>query len=105
MRLDIKSGEHQVWAEEGTYPGEPIFVPRPGGTEEDDGVLLSVVLAGQRYLDQHAGWGWACIKRHLLLHCLQLSHDVFSVPNPMGCCCDAGFTHAVRFDRALTTKR
>ncbi|KAL3141623.1 hypothetical protein ABBQ32_004860 [Trebouxia sp. C0010 RCD-2024] len=46
VRLDIKSGEHQVWAEENTYPGEPIFVPRPGATEEDDGVLLSVVLAG-----------------------------------------------------------
>ena len=46
VRLDIKLGDHQVWEEEGTYPGEPIFVPRPGGTEEDDGVLLSVVLAG-----------------------------------------------------------
>ena len=51
VRLDIKSGEHQVWAEEKTYPGEPIFVPRPGATEEDDGVLLSVVLAGMRCLD------------------------------------------------------
>ena len=68
MRLDIKLGEHQVWAEEGTYPGEPIFVPRPGGNEEDDGVLLSVVLAGQRYLDKHAGW--ACLIRCLLLHCM-----------------------------------
>ena len=45
VRLDIQSGQHQVWQEEGTYPGEPIFIPRPGGTEEDDGVLLSVVLA------------------------------------------------------------
>ena len=48
VRLDVKSGQHQVWEEEGTYPGEPIFVPRPGGTEEDDGVLLSVVLAGAK---------------------------------------------------------
>lgn len=56
VRLDIKLGEHQVWAEEGTYPGEPIFVPRPSGTAEDDGVLLSVVLAGQTDLDQHSGW-------------------------------------------------
>lgn len=43
----MKSGAHQVWQEEGTYPGEPIFVPRPGGSQEDDGILLSVVLAGQ----------------------------------------------------------
>ena len=48
VRLDIKSGENQIWEEEGTYPGEPIFVPRPGGSEEDDGVLLSVVFAGQK---------------------------------------------------------
>ncbi len=47
MRLDVESGAHQVWQEEGTYPGEPIFVPRPGGSQEDDGLLLSVVLAGQ----------------------------------------------------------
>lgn len=46
VRLDVKSGAHQVWQEEGTYPGEPIFVPRPGGNQEDDGILLSVVLAG-----------------------------------------------------------
>lgn len=29
-------------------PGEPIFVPDPQGTEEDEGVLLSVVLDGMR---------------------------------------------------------
>ncbi len=32
----------------GHSPGEAIFVPRPDGTEEDDGVLLSVVLDGER---------------------------------------------------------
>lgn len=32
------------WHEEGCYPGEPVFVARPGGQIEDDGVLLSVVL-------------------------------------------------------------
>lgn len=30
----------------GHTPGEAIFVARPGGTEEDDGMLLSVVLDG-----------------------------------------------------------
>jgi torulene dioxygenase len=28
-------------------PGEPIFVPDPNGTEEDDGVILSIVLIGE----------------------------------------------------------
>eukprot|EP00443_Scrippsiella_acuminata_P023076 CAMPEP_0115316792 /NCGR_PEP_ID=MMETSP0270-20121206/78316_1 /TAXON_ID=71861 /ORGANISM="Scrippsiella trochoidea, Strain CCMP3099" /LENGTH=414 /DNA_ID=CAMNT_0002736231 /DNA_START=1 /DNA_END=1245 /DNA_ORIENTATION=+ len=34
------------WQRDGHHPGEPIFVPRPGGTSEDDGVLLSPVLDG-----------------------------------------------------------
>ena len=29
---------------QGLYPGEPVFVPAPNATAEDDGVLLSVVL-------------------------------------------------------------
>lgn len=34
------------WKESNSlYPGECIFIPRPGGVEEDDGVLLSVVLS------------------------------------------------------------
>ncbi|KAF3039388.1 hypothetical protein E8E12_007844 [Didymella heteroderae] len=34
------------WEQEGHTPGEPIFVADPEGTEEDDGVLLTVVLDG-----------------------------------------------------------
>ena len=30
------------------YPGEPVFVPAPGATAEDDGVLLSVILDPER---------------------------------------------------------
>ena len=32
------------WRIPGVTPSEPIFAPRPGGTAEDDGVLLSVAL-------------------------------------------------------------
>lgn len=39
-----ENGSGQVWKEEGCVPGEPIFVPRPGAKEEDDGVVLTVVL-------------------------------------------------------------
>jgi torulene dioxygenase len=39
-----ENGSGQVWREEGCVPGEPIFIPRPGGTKEDDGVVLTVVL-------------------------------------------------------------
>jgi len=36
------------WFEDGCYPGEPVFVPRPAGTNRYDGVVLSVVLDGLR---------------------------------------------------------
>jgi carotenoid cleavage dioxygenase-like enzyme len=47
VKLDV-AGTSATWFEPGCYPGEPVFVPAPGGgpggTAEDDGVVLSVVL-------------------------------------------------------------
>lgn len=34
----------KVWEEPSLYPSEPVFVPSPNATEEDDGVILSVVI-------------------------------------------------------------
>ncbi|TPX34660.1 hypothetical protein SmJEL517_g02720 [Synchytrium microbalum] len=34
----------KVWSEPHCYPGEPVFMPSPNATAEDDGVILSVVL-------------------------------------------------------------
>ncbi|KAJ5129585.1 uncharacterized protein N7515_005624 [Penicillium bovifimosum] len=48
MKLDCETQESMLWACHGQSPGEAIFVPNPEGTDEDDGVLLSVVLDGQR---------------------------------------------------------
>ncbi len=45
-RLDTSGGPALTWSAPGAYPGEPVFVARPGGEREDDGVLLSVVLQG-----------------------------------------------------------
>lgn len=44
VRIDLTTGGARSWHVPGCFPGEPVFVPRPGSTEEDDGVLLSVVL-------------------------------------------------------------
>ncbi|XP_042896684.1 carotenoid-cleaving dioxygenase, mitochondrial isoform X2 [Parasteatoda tepidariorum] len=45
LKLDIATGETITWKEKDSmYPSEPVYVPRPGSVEEDDGVLLSVVL-------------------------------------------------------------
>jgi carotenoid cleavage dioxygenase-like enzyme len=44
VKLEVETGAAATWQEAGTYPGEPVFVPHPDGTDEDAGVLLSVVL-------------------------------------------------------------
>lgn len=46
VKVDVTTGETLTWGE--GYPGEPVHVGRPGRTEEDDGVLLSVVLEPER---------------------------------------------------------
>ncbi|KAI9279226.1 carotenoid oxygenase [Umbelopsis sp. AD052] len=43
-KVNVKTEDYWVWKEEHCLPGEPIFIANPEGTEEDDGVLLSVVL-------------------------------------------------------------
>ncbi|GAB4814118.1 hypothetical protein N2152v2_001164 [Parachlorella kessleri] len=45
-KVDVSSGKMVPWQQEGFFPGEPIFLPRPGSSTEDDGVLLSIVLQG-----------------------------------------------------------
>jgi len=44
VKVDAEDGRVVEWAEDGCYPGEPVFVPSPDATGEDDGVVLSVVL-------------------------------------------------------------
>jgi carotenoid cleavage dioxygenase-like enzyme len=44
VKGDLVERTSAVWSEDGCYPGEPVFVGRPHGAVEDDGVLLSVVL-------------------------------------------------------------
>ncbi|XP_046891256.1 beta-carotene oxygenase 2b isoform X1 [Hypomesus transpacificus] len=44
IKMDLKDKSMKVWEQPGLYPSEPIFVPSPDSTEEDDGVILSVVI-------------------------------------------------------------
>jgi beta,beta-carotene 9',10'-dioxygenase len=48
VKADVEDRKRWVWHEEGSYPGEPVFVAAPDGEDEDDGVLLSVVLSTER---------------------------------------------------------
>jgi carotenoid cleavage dioxygenase-like enzyme len=53
VKADVERRETTVWSEPGCFPGEPVFVARPGAEAEDEGVLLSVVLdagAGSSFL-------------------------------------------------------
>jgi hypothetical protein len=41
-KVNTESKETFLWRDSPThYPGEVIFIPRPGGTAEDDGILIS----------------------------------------------------------------
>ncbi|CAK7353196.1 unnamed protein product [Dovyalis caffra] len=42
-KIDLFDKKAKNWYEEGAVPSEPFFVARPGATEEDDGVVISMV--------------------------------------------------------------
>jgi carotenoid cleavage dioxygenase-like enzyme len=48
VKADVAERRTVVWEEPGSYPGEPVFVAAPDAKAEDEGVLLSVVLNGER---------------------------------------------------------
>lgn len=37
LQLDLGKQKAKNWCKEGIVPSEPLFVARPGATEEDDG--------------------------------------------------------------------
>ncbi|XP_072467195.1 carotenoid-cleaving dioxygenase, mitochondrial [Notamacropus eugenii] len=44
IKVDVVTKKVKVWRKDGFYPSEPVFVPVPGASEEDGGVILSVVI-------------------------------------------------------------
>ena len=47
IKVDLKTRVHRTWKQADCFPGEPVFVPNPHASSEDDGVILSVVLNEQ----------------------------------------------------------
>uniref|UniRef100_A0A3Q3NIU8 Beta-carotene oxygenase 1 n=1 Tax=Mastacembelus armatus TaxID=205130 RepID=A0A3Q3NIU8_9TELE len=43
-KFDIETKEVIYWNEDNCWPSEPVFVPRPNGESEDDGVVLTSVI-------------------------------------------------------------
>lgn len=48
VKVDVIQHSARTWFEEDSYPGEPVFVAAPDAISEDEGVVLSVVLDGQK---------------------------------------------------------
>ena len=48
VAADVETGATTKWSEPDRWPGEPVFVAEPGADAEDAGVLLSIVLDGER---------------------------------------------------------
>ncbi|XP_030452537.1 carotenoid cleavage dioxygenase 8 homolog B, chloroplastic-like [Syzygium oleosum] len=42
-KIDLVEKRAKNWHEDGAVPSEPFFVGRPGATEEDDGVVISMI--------------------------------------------------------------
>jgi all-trans-8'-apo-beta-carotenal 15,15'-oxygenase len=50
MKLDKLSGEKQIWsAAPRGFAGEPVFIPRLGGNQEDDGWVVSMVYDASKH--------------------------------------------------------
>jgi carotenoid cleavage dioxygenase-like enzyme len=48
LRFDLRGHQVRRWFEDGCFPGEPVFLPRPYGADHLEGVIVSVVLDGKR---------------------------------------------------------
>ncbi len=43
IKINTQNGSLQEWQQQGCYANEPIFVPAPHASKEDDGVILSLI--------------------------------------------------------------
>jgi beta,beta-carotene 9',10'-dioxygenase len=70
-KADLLAGTVTIWHQSGCFPGEPVFVPAPGGAAEDDGVVLAGVLdmrAGTSFLLVLDGSSFAELARAQVPH-------------------------------------
>uniref|UniRef100_A0A8C7GDS1 Beta-carotene 15, 15-dioxygenase 2, like n=1 Tax=Oncorhynchus kisutch TaxID=8019 RepID=A0A8C7GDS1_ONCKI len=44
LKMDLETKKLKAWRHPGLFPSEPVFVPAPNATEEDDGVVMSIII-------------------------------------------------------------
>ncbi|MEM8546190.1 MAG: carotenoid oxygenase family protein [Cyanobacteria bacterium P01_H01_bin.119] len=75
LKRDFQTGEEQLWSiAPRSFTGEPVFVPRPGSTAEDDGWVLMLLYNAERCCSDLAILDGKDITRELAR--LHLSHHV-----------------------------
>lgn len=87
IKVNVKEKTSITWSEPLCYPSEPIFVPRPEATAEDDGlVLCSIVWGGSVAVENRVGLLVLCAKT-----LTELGRCVFETPSQVPKCLHGWF--------------
>jgi beta,beta-carotene 9',10'-dioxygenase len=49
FKINTQTRKTVLWQEPGVLPGEPVFIPRPGAKDEDEGIVVTVVLDDRQH--------------------------------------------------------
>ena len=84
IKVDTLTGEFTSWQEENVYCSEPVFLPRPEASQEDDGILVFSVIWGK----PHITWTGIVLVDALDLSTVARVHFQLSgpVPKPLHGC-------------------
>lgn len=74
VRVDVQTGQSATWFADGCYPGEPVFIQRPGRQQEGEGVLISVVL------DARSGTSFLLVLDAISLHDIARAQCPHAIP-------------------------
>ncbi|XP_034938061.1 carotenoid isomerooxygenase [Chelonus insularis] len=86
IKVDTATKTKTTWKQDGLYPSEPIFVPRPGATDEDDGVILSAAIFGE---SNETDITLLIIDAKTMK---EIGRSIFSTPGPVPKCLHGWFT-------------
>ncbi|KAJ8679360.1 hypothetical protein QAD02_015147 [Eretmocerus hayati] len=89
IKVDVENKTKKTWCEKNVYPSEPIFVPDPGGKNEDDGVIVSALVWGQ---DRDKEVGLLVLNAATFK---EIARATFVTPGPVPKCLHGWFSNVV----------